>query len=72
LPLNLGNDKVVILQEEERPKKMATTLPRIVAQMVFWRHNVTKLLAARLLFSNSVVHSYVPSMLSCFVSSDIQ
>jgi hypothetical protein len=32
LRLKLGNGKVAILQEEEkRPKKMATTLPRLVA-----------------------------------------
>lgn len=73
LRLKLGNDKVAILQEEEkRPKKMATTLPRLVAQMVFRRHDVTKPLATRHLFSNSVVHSYVPSSLSRSVSSDIQ
>jgi len=73
LRLKLGNDKVAILQEEEkRPRKMATTLPRLVAQMVFRRHDVTKPLAPRHLFSNSVVHSYVPSSLSRSVSSDVQ
>lgn len=71
LRLKLGNDKVAILQEEERkPRKMATSLPRLVAQMVFRRHDANKPLATRQLCSDSLLHGYVPSSLSQSVSSD--
>lgn len=64
LRLKLGNDKVAILQgEEKKPKKMATSLPRLVAKMVFRRHDTNRPIRNRKL-PGSPEYNYVRSPLS--------
>jgi hypothetical protein len=75
LRLKLGNEKAAVLEAEgegeknKKPKKMgATSLPRLVAKMVFRRHDTNRPLRNRKLPGSTTEYHYVRSPLSMFVS----